>query len=106
MRCGRVRGIEPARPEAALPVDNRAAPARDDRVGAAGPPGIEPGPARLELAVLPFTPQACRSGRPGSNGPPRGGAPMLFPLSYVREVARPAGLEPAASAVAGQRSVR
>jgi hypothetical protein len=44
------------------------------------------------------------SGRPGSNGPPRGGAPVLFPLSYVREVVRPAGFEPAAPAVAGQCS--
>src|SRR6266571_7110857 len=45
---------------AALPIDNRAAPARDDLVVEAGPPGLEPGPARLELAVLPFTPQAYR----------------------------------------------
>ena len=28
------------------------------------------------------------SGRPGSNGPLRGGAPVLFPLSYVRVYAR------------------
>ena len=35
--------------------------------------------------MLPLTPQAFgRSGRPGSNGPPRGGAPVLFRLSYVR----------------------
>ena len=53
-------------------------------VSEAGPPGVEPGPARLELAVLPFTPQAFESGRPGSNGPPRSGAPVLFRLSYVR----------------------
>jgi hypothetical protein len=86
--------------------DNRAAPARDDRVLEAGLPGVEPGPARLELAVLPFTPQASASGRPGSNGPPRSGAPVLSPLSYVRDVVRPAGVEPAASAVAGQRSLR
>ena len=26
-----------------------------------------------------------QSGRPGSNGSPRSGAPVLFPLSYVRE---------------------
>ena len=72
-------------------------------VRGAGLPGVEPGPARLELAVLPFTPQAFESGRPGSNGPPRTGAPVLFRLSYVR-VIRPAGVEPAASAVARQRS--
>jgi hypothetical protein len=47
-----------------------------------------------------------QSGRPGSNGPPRRGAPVLFRLSYVREVVRPAGVEPAASAVARQRSLR
>src|SRR6266508_1513871 len=47
-----------------------------------------------------------QSGRPGSNGSPRSGAPVLFRLSYVREVVRPAGVEPAASAVAGQRSLR
>ena len=44
-----------------------------------------------------------RSGRPGSNGPPRSGAPVLFRLSYVR-TARPAGFEPASSASAEQRS--
>src|SRR5215211_2651066 len=32
----------------------------------------------------PVTPQACESGRPGSNGPRRGGARVLFRLSYVR----------------------
>src|SRR5881296_297797 len=44
-----------------------------------------------------------QSGRPGSNGSPRSGAPVLFRLSYVREVVRPArmyeeppaGVEPA-----------
>ena len=61
----------------------------------AGPPGVEPGPARLELAVLPFTPRAFESGRPESNRPLRGGSPVLFRLSYVREVVRPAGIEPA-----------
>jgi hypothetical protein len=64
-------------------------------VSEAGPPGVEPGPARLELAVLPFTPQAFESGRPGSNGPPRSGAPVLFRLSYVRRLEEPpAGVEP------------
>ena len=43
-------------------------------------------------------------GRPGSNGPRRSGAPVLFRLSYVREVIRPAGIEPATSAVAEQCS--
>src|SRR5262245_6800395 len=54
--------------------------------------------------MLPFTPRACESGRPGSNGPLRGGAPLLFLLSYVREEVRPAGFEPASSAVARRRS--
>src|SRR3954463_15377409 len=78
---------------------------------AAGPPGLEPGPARLELAVLPFTPQACaerttriervspewRSGALPSELRPRSGTPgwsrtsglcrrrtALSPLSYGR----------------------
>jgi hypothetical protein len=61
--------------------DNRAAPARDDK---ANPPGFEPGPARLELAVLPLHHGLERRGRPGSNGPLRVGSPMLFRLSYIR----------------------
>ena len=36
-----------------------------------------------------------RSGRPGSNGPPRSGAPVLCRLSYVRMLKPPAGVEPA-----------
>lgn len=64
--------------------DNRTAPAHDDRERKAGPPGVEPGPARLELAMLPVTPQACGSGRPASNGRLRSGAPVLCRLSYVR----------------------
>src|SRR3954447_4323935 len=58
MRSG--RGVEPQRRTSVQPLspDNRAAPARDDLVVEAGLPGIEPGPARLELAMLPFTPQA------------------------------------------------
>jgi hypothetical protein len=72
----------------------------------AGLPGVEPGPARLELALLSVTPQAFESGRPGSNGPLRSGAPVLFRLSYVRQEVHPARVEPAASAVAGQRSIR
>ena len=59
MRSG--RGVEPQRRTSVQPLspDNRAASARDDLVVGAGPPGVEPGPARLELAVLPFTPRAC-----------------------------------------------
>ena len=34
--------------------------------------------------MLAVTPRACESGRPGSNGPPRSGAPVLCLLSYVR----------------------
>ena len=75
----------PGRPPGALP---RTAPLRPAAAGhatqQAGPPGLEPGPARLELAVLPLTPRASESGRPGSNGSPRSGAPVLFRLSYVR----------------------
>ena len=100
-------GVETARPRGPLyHRDNRAASARDDLVVEAGPPGLEPGPTRLELAVLPLHHRPMQSGRPGSNGPPRSGAPVLFLLSYVRENVRPAGVEPAASAVAEQRSLR
>ena len=64
-----------------------------DRLGprrhpTADPPGLEPGPTTLEIAVLRVYTTGLRSGRPGSNGPPRGGAPVLCPLSYVREYAR------------------
>src|SRR4051812_11696677 len=106
MRSG--RGVEPQRRTSVQPLspDNRAASARDDLVVEAGPPGVEPGPARLELAVLPFTPRACAERTTRIERTPRSGAPVLFRLSYVREVVRPAGVEPAASAVAGQRSLR
>src|SRR4051794_16261575 len=87
--------------------DNRRAPARDE----AGPPGFEPGPARLELAMLPVTPRACeertarieraspewRSGALPAELRPRGDTPgwirtsvpcrrraALCPLSYGR----------------------
>ncbi len=105
-----------------LSKDNRAAPARDDPVDEAGLPGVEPGPARLELAVLPFTPQAYAERttrieraspewRPGalpSELRPRSGTPgwsrtsglcrrrtALSPLSYGRMKEPPAGFEPA-----------
>jgi hypothetical protein len=103
------RGVEPQRRTIVQPLspDNRAASARDDlSLGEAGPPGLEPGPTRLELVVLPLHHGPVQSGRPGSNGSPRSGAPVLFRLSYARQVVRPAGVEPAASAVAGQRSLR
>ena len=43
------------------------------------------------LAVLHHGPS--ESGRPGSNGPRRGGSPVLFRLSYVREMKQYARLE-------------
>jgi hypothetical protein len=46
-----------------------------------------------------------RSGRPGSNGPPRDGVPVLFPPELRPRKARPAGFEPASSAFARQRSL-
>jgi hypothetical protein len=59
------------------------------------PPGLEPGPARLELAMLPVTPRiyACRLGSNQRPPPSHGGA---LPLSYGRlRVEPPAGIEPA-----------
>src|SRR3954451_9398122 len=47
-----------------------------------------PDPTRLELAMLAVTPRACESGRPGSNGYLRGGAPALCLLSYIRTYER------------------
>ena len=97
-------------------------PLRDDPVDGAGLPGVEPGPARLELAVLPFTPQAYAERttrvervspewRPGalpSELRPPSGTPgwnrtsglcrrrtALSPLSYGRMKEPPAGVEPA-----------
>ena len=122
MRSG--RGVEPQRRTSVQPLspDNRAASARDDLVVGAGPPGVEPGPARLELAVLPFTPQASAERttrieraspewRPGalpSELRPRSDTPgwsrtsglcrrrtALSPLSYGRTKEPPAGIEPA-----------
>jgi hypothetical protein len=121
VRCGRERGVEPHGPKAALTRDNRAAPARDESC-LAGPPGLEPGPARLELAVLPLTPRAYgerttrieraspewRSGALPAELRPPSGTPgwsrtsglcrrraVLFPLSYGRVKEPPAGVEPA-----------
>ena len=88
----------------------------------AGPPGVEPGPARLELAVLPLhhRPDEKRTARVERASPewgpgalpaelrPRGGTPgwtrtsglcrrgtALCPLSYGRVKEPPAGIEPA-----------
>src|SRR4051812_25271329 len=65
----------------------------------AGPPGLEPGLARLELAVLPVTPRACertRSLRQDSNphlGRTKG---ACLPLTLRRrERVETAGVEPA-----------
>ena len=122
MRSG--RGVEPQRRTVVQPLspDNRAASARDDPVVEAGLPGLEPGPARLELAVLPLTPQAYRERttrieraspgwRPGALPAelrPPSGTPgwsrtsglcrrraALCPLSYGRMKEPPAGVEPA-----------
>ena len=56
--------------------------------------------------MLAVTPRACETKRTAriERASP-GGAPVLFRLSYVRMRARPAGLEPASAAVAGQRSL-
>src|SRR6266508_3053392 len=132
MRSG--RGVEPQRRTSVQPLspDNRAASARDDLVVGAGSvkagrkrtpvSPVEVGPARLGLAVLPFTPQACAERtiriervspewRPGalpSELRPQSGTPgwsrtsglcrrrtALSPLSYGRLKEPPAGVEPA-----------
>jgi hypothetical protein len=63
-------------------LDNRAAPARDDR-----PARIRTRTNEVGARHAPLTPRT-QSGRPGSNRPLRGGAPMLYPLSYVRLLSR------------------
>ena len=76
---------------------SRGAPARDERL----PPGPRRGcdrsrnpskPARIRTRTCEVGARRAsgyttglRSGRPGSNGPPRSGAPVLCRLSYVRE---------------------
>ena len=85
-------GLEPATCRSASITGSAPARSRSEGRRKANPPGIEPGPARLELAVLPLH-HGFVSGRPGSNGPPRGGAPVLFRLSYVREMNQYARLE-------------
>lgn len=69
----------------------------------ANPPGFEPGPTRLELGVLPLHHRfAKRTTRVERASPEwRSGA---LPSELHPRGARPAGLEPASSAVAGQRS--
>src|SRR2546430_11124127 len=111
MRCDRIRGVEPHPRHG----DNRAASARDDLVVGAGLPGVEPGPARLELAVLPFTPQACRERTTRIER----ASPEWRPGALPSELRPPSGTpgrtayagkagdrQPPASAVAGQRSLR
>ena len=75
----------------------------------AGPPGVEPGPARLELAMRAVTPRACEAdgARPLSDGrslpePPAGVEPApqpyegcVLPLTPQRREMETAGVEPA-----------
>ena len=71
-----------------MPRDNRATPARDDRsrFGKYGSARTRTrtGEVGARSASRYTTDPRKRSGRPGSNGPLRGGAPVLFRLSYVR----------------------
>jgi hypothetical protein len=66
-----------------LSPDNRAAPARDDRSARIRTRTREVGARDASGYTTDLW-----SGRPGSNGPLRGGAPLLFRLSYVRVYAR------------------
>jgi hypothetical protein len=93
-------GVEPLLP------DNRTASARVDFQQARQASNPDQRGWSSPCSRLHHGPEKQESGRPGSNGPLRVGSPVLFRLSYVRQVVRPAGVEPAASAVAEQRSVR
>src|SRR6266542_3735297 len=70
MRSG--RGVEPQRRTTVQPLspDNRAASARDDLLVGAGPPGVEPGPARLELVMLPLHHGPVKADDPDRTGLP------------------------------------
>jgi hypothetical protein len=75
-------GVETARPYGPRTRDNRHAPAHDDvvhRLARNRTRTSEVGARRASV-----TPRVFESGRPGSNGPLRSGAPVLFPMSYVR----------------------
>jgi hypothetical protein len=96
-------GLEPATCRSVVDNRNRSSPQQESN-SAAGPPGFEPGPARLELAVLPLTPRAYRERTTRIERASPGWRPGALP-SELRPRTRPAGVEPAASAVAEQRSV-
>jgi hypothetical protein len=114
-------GIETARPKGRSSTEITEPLRPATIVDAAGPPGLEPGPTRLELVVLPLhhgpvkrttrIERASPEWRPGalpSELRPRSGTPgwsrtsglcrrrtALFPLSYGRTKEPPAGVEPA-----------
>jgi hypothetical protein len=99
------RGIETARPEGRSSTEITE-PLRPATIfGAAGPPGVEPGPTRLELVVLPLHHGPVKRTTRIERASPEW-RPGALPSELRPQVVRPAGLEPAASAVAGQRSVR
>jgi hypothetical protein len=71
-------GIEPA-------VRQITGPLRPATIVEQGKPArIRTRTCEVGARCAPVTPRACASGRPGSNGPLRSGAPALFPLSYIR----------------------
>jgi hypothetical protein len=78
------------------------APARDV-LGLTGPPGFEPGPARLELAVLPLHHGPRKSLRQESNphfGRTKGACLPLTPRRRMETV----GVEPTSSSLQARRS--
>ncbi len=103
VRCGRVAGSKP-RPRRASP-DNRATSARDDRDQQIHQ-GSNPGLRGWSSPCCRYTTDLClgRGGRPGSNGRSRAGHPVLFQTELRPREICPAGVEPAASAIAGRRS--
>src|SRR5829696_7808306 len=80
-------GLEPHGPKAALPTDNRAAFGPRRRTVEAGLPGLEPGPTRLELVVLPL-----------HHRPVRADGPARTASSEWRSGALPSELRPRACA--------
>lgn len=81
--CSRC-GVEPRAREDPSPEITR--PLRPATIHETGPPGFEPGPTRLELAVLPVTPRAYRREPPAGVEPaPQPYEGCVLPLTPQRQ---------------------